>query len=113
MAKIIQVIESEITRGTGVMGDVYRGVKQYWTPEGVLLAEVDPCPSNVSVPRKALLWLFGESGTFEATDDGKKHGAFWWRSEFRKRAGLENMPSERRKRVENNEQMQIITLDLS
>lgn len=94
MAKVIQVIETEITRGKGVTGDIYRGVKQYWTLEGVLLAEVDPHPDAVPVHRKALLWLFGELGTFEAPDDGKKHGAFWWRSEFRKRAGLQDMPPE-------------------
>lgn len=90
MAKLIPVIEAHITRGKGVEGDVYRGVTQYFSPDGTLLAEVDPCPheDKVLVPKAALQWLFGEVGTFEAPNDGKKHGAFWWRSEFKRRAGL-------------------------
>ncbi len=39
MAKVIQVIEVEITRGKGVEGDVMRGVTQYWSLDGDLLAE--------------------------------------------------------------------------
>lgn len=46
MAKVIQVIEVEITRGNGVEGDVMRGVTQYWSLDGTLLAENDPCPPD-------------------------------------------------------------------
>jgi hypothetical protein len=43
MPKVIQVIESEIVRGTGKNEtDVLRGVTQYHTLDGVLLAERDP-----------------------------------------------------------------------
>ena len=46
-AKVIQVIVTDLDlrgRGTGA-GDIARRVTQYWTLDGELLAEVDPCPS--------------------------------------------------------------------
>lgn len=46
MAKVIQVIESETLRGNGST-TIMRGVKQYWTLDGDLLAEVDPCAKLV------------------------------------------------------------------
>lgn len=49
MAKVIQVIEVEITRGKGVEGDVFRGVTQYWALDGTLLAEKDPCAIDEAV----------------------------------------------------------------
>ena len=39
--RVIEVIETEITRGKGVAGDPIRGVKQYHTLDGKLLAEHD------------------------------------------------------------------------
>ena len=54
MAKVIQVIETMQTRGNGVT-TVMRGVKQYWSLDGELLAEVDPCPGeseNVAVQHR-------------------------------------------------------------
>ena len=42
MAKLIQVIETEIYRGAGTPHDRCRVVRQYWSPEGELLAEDDP-----------------------------------------------------------------------
>lgn len=50
MAKVIQVIETEITRGKGVEGDVYRRVMQYWTFDGELLAENDPVVTEAPTP---------------------------------------------------------------
>jgi hypothetical protein len=41
-ARVIQAIETEITRGKGTNDDICRIVKQYYTPDGELLAEVDP-----------------------------------------------------------------------
>lgn len=41
-AKIVEVIETVSTRGNGVDTPV-REVVQYWSKEGVLLAEQDPC----------------------------------------------------------------------
>jgi len=41
-ARLIEVIETVSTRGNGVDTPV-REVIQYWSKEGVLLAEQDPC----------------------------------------------------------------------
>ena len=46
-AKLIQVIEVERNRGRGVDGDPVRTVTQYWSVDGVLLAEKDPGPSQL------------------------------------------------------------------
>ena len=44
VARVIQVIETTIERrGAGVQDDPVRVITQYWTLDGVLLAEVDPC----------------------------------------------------------------------
>lgn len=43
----------------------------------------------VQVPREALQWLFGEVGFFEPLEGQPPKGAYWWRSEFRRRAGLQ------------------------
>jgi hypothetical protein len=42
-AKVIQVIETTLTRrGEGIEGDPIRIIRQYWSMDGELLAEVDP-----------------------------------------------------------------------
>lgn len=50
MAKVIQVIETETVRGKGVEGNIFRRVMQYWTFDGELLAENDPCITDASTP---------------------------------------------------------------
>jgi hypothetical protein len=52
MAKVIQVIEAEVVRGNG-RETIMRPVKQYWSFEGVLLAEADPLPGDDRVPMSA------------------------------------------------------------
>lgn len=53
-----------------------------------------PGQDMVSVPREALEWLLGEGEDFEpsnepiAVQEGYKRPQFWWRTEFKKRAGL-------------------------
>ena len=45
-AKVMQVIRTEATRGTGdpeTMDDPVRLVYQYWSLDGMLLAEYDSC----------------------------------------------------------------------
>lgn len=45
-AKVMQVIQTTLLRrGEGVEGDPVRIITQYWSFEGDLLAEVDPCPT--------------------------------------------------------------------
>lgn len=41
MAKIVKLIETEITKGKGTKEDPYRLVVQYWTRKGNLLFEID------------------------------------------------------------------------
>ncbi|MNV81866.1 hypothetical protein D3C71_1755610 [compost metagenome] len=40
--KVIQVIETRLTRRGNGIDDPVRIITQYWTLDGVLLAEVDP-----------------------------------------------------------------------
>lgn len=42
-AQVIQVIETKSLRGEGTNEDMCRTVKQYWSFDGELLAENDPC----------------------------------------------------------------------
>lgn len=43
MAKIVELIYTVETRGLGKNGDPVRNVEQYWTKDGKLLFEKDPC----------------------------------------------------------------------
>lgn len=45
-AKVIQVIETKSNRGKGTLNDLSRQVVQYWSLEGELLAEKDPCTTK-------------------------------------------------------------------
>lgn len=42
-AKVIQVIETDLLKRGDGKTTILRGVKQYWSLDGKLLAEVDPC----------------------------------------------------------------------
>ena len=42
-AKVIQVIETKSARGKGTEQQLCRVVTQYWSLDGELLAENDPC----------------------------------------------------------------------
>ncbi len=48
MAKVIQVILTDESRGTGKVDNPYRIVPQYWNFKGELLAEVDDFDPHVS-----------------------------------------------------------------
>lgn len=60
----------------------------------VLVKASPPLGDSVLVPREALEWLMGERGEFEPADEGMtkphdfKRPQFWWRSEFKRRAGI-------------------------
>lgn len=66
MARVIQVIEAIETRGKGKdETDPIRGVRQYFTFDGKLLAEddpVDPFMAERSRLRETLLWLNNKGG---------------------------------------------------
>ena len=61
MPKLIQVIESEVSRGDGTEFRPYRNVTQYHTPEGVLLAESDPYEAPYCLVRGACFTQRGRS----------------------------------------------------
>lgn len=52
IAEVIQVIKTENCEGTGTKDDIARIVTRYWTLEGDLIAEIDPCPAG----KKRLPW---------------------------------------------------------
>ena len=45
-AKVIQVIETRATKGSGTENDPTREVIQYWHLDGKLLTEIDDQPCN-------------------------------------------------------------------
>lgn len=45
--EVIEVVRTRLEkRGKGTNDDPIRRITQYWSPDGVLLAEVDPIPSG-------------------------------------------------------------------
>ena len=105
-AEVIRAVRTDLEkRGNGVETPV-RIVTQYWSEDGDLLAENDPCPDYISelsqlearkndiINRKqsridelehAIKWAIGEEGDFVKPQGGK---AFWWRASLRRRASL-------------------------
>ena len=53
MSRIVHFIESHELRGKGIEGDPIRRVPQYFTFDGMLVFEIDPCLPNVEVQRAA------------------------------------------------------------
>ena len=51
--RVIQVIESRITRGVGTQANPFRAVMQYHTLDGELLAERDTLPPSENGDAKA------------------------------------------------------------
>lgn len=52
-AKVIQVIETKSIRGAGTEKDLSREVTQYWSLDGKILAEHDPCTTNCETQEDA------------------------------------------------------------
>lgn len=54
-AKLMTVIVTDMEpRGKGVEGDPFRRITQYWSQDGELLVEKDPCPPDelYAIPEK-------------------------------------------------------------
>lgn len=94
--KVIEVVETTLTRrGNGETNPI-RVITQYWDRDGNLLAEEDPSPDikrrfQASIDRANRLcdvidWALGEAGEFPIRKRGE--GVYWWRKELRRRAGL-------------------------
>jgi hypothetical protein len=67
-ARVIQVIEVVQNRGTGVLGDPVRYIKQYWSFDGELLAENDPVIVQQMVDEYLYEMSVGISGPPEEDD---------------------------------------------
>lgn len=50
--KVIPCIYVRLVRGAGIPDDVVREVEQWWTLDGSLIAERDPCPVAVAGERE-------------------------------------------------------------
>ena len=48
IAELIEIIHLKIRRGKGTDEDIIRLVDQYWSKDGKLLAENDPCEDLVN-----------------------------------------------------------------
>ena len=86
-ARVIDVIETQLLSKGDSENNDFRIVKQYWTIDGKLLAEVDPVPDHerqLTILRDAIAWAMGQNGDFKARPSGAK--AYWWREELRRRA---------------------------
>lgn len=56
-AKLIQAIEAEESRGSGTRSDRHRIVRRYYSPDGALLAELDPCPALTNLQAAVIAWV--------------------------------------------------------
>lgn len=70
-AKTITVIEVRSTRGKGTEASPYRGVIEYFSLDGKLLAESDPLPEHRSCATCNAVLAPGPqpAATYERTDD--------------------------------------------
>lgn len=93
-ADMLRAVRQHPTTSTDDKEEEHRRIGWLLCAWDVLVEQRGTTGAGVVVPLEALQWLFGEVGTFEPEDaglpqpEGYKRPAYWWRSEFRKRAGL-------------------------
>ena len=93
-ADMIRAVRSHPTTCTEDKEEEHRRIGWLMCAWDVLVANREVSADGVVVPLEAIQWLMGEIGEFEPSDEcnahpeGYKRPQFWWRSEFRKRAGL-------------------------
>ena len=66
-AKAVLVIETEALRGCGTEDDPCRIVRQYWSLEGELLAQNDPCIEDVIKAKGYLRSIDRASSTVDSS----------------------------------------------
>ena len=96
-AIVKELIETQSVYGKGKNDSPSRIIRQYWEKDGTLLATADPfCERDQVVSslsaevfqlRNAVKWALGEGEEFSMRPP--KAGAYWWRTELRRRAGME------------------------
>lgn len=90
--RMISVIETTLTRRGDGENTPVRVIRQYWSPDGQFLAEVDPCPDHVQsikVLTDAVLWAL-QTDIKEFRQKGQRFITLKdfneWRTELRRRA---------------------------
>lgn len=93
-ADMLRAVRQHPTTSTDDKEEEHRRIGWLLCAWDVLVEQRQTTGNGVVVPLEALEWLFGEVGRFEPEDAGLpqpvgyKRPEYWWRSEFRKRAGL-------------------------
>lgn len=93
-ADMLRAVKNHETTKTEDRDEWHRRLGWLLCAWDVLVQARPPLGDVVPVPREALEWLMGERGEFEPSDarlpqpHGYKRPQFWWRSEFKERAGL-------------------------
>ena len=93
-ADMLRAVRMHPTTSTEDKEEEHRQIGWLLCAWDVIVAQREAPADGVVVPLDALRWLMGELGEFEPSDareampDGYKRPQFWWRSEFKKRAGL-------------------------
>jgi hypothetical protein len=91
---ILRAVRLHETTSTEDKEEEHRRIGWLLCAWDVILGHRETPADGVVVPLEALQWLMGERGEFEPSDEGEaqpvgyKRPQFWWRSEFKKRAGL-------------------------
>lgn len=93
-AEILRAVRKHPTTSTDDKDEEHRRIGWLICAWDVIVSCAPRNGDGVVVPVDALHWLFGEIGEFEPEDAkepkpvGYKTPPYWWRGEFRKRAGL-------------------------
>lgn len=93
-ADMLRAVRQHPTTSTDDKDEEHRRIGWLLCVWDVLLEQRNTFGDGVVVPAKALQWLLGEVGMFEPEDagqpqpEGYERPPYWWRGEFRKRAGL-------------------------
>lgn len=93
-ADMLRAVRLHPTTSTEDKEEEHRRIGWLLCAWDVIVAQRVTPADGVVVPLEALRWLMGEVGEFEPADahmpqpEGYKRPQFWWRSEFKKRAGL-------------------------
>ena len=93
-ADMLRAVRLHPTTSTEDKEEEHRRIGWLLCAWDVIVAQRETHADGVVVPVEAMQWLMGERGEFEPSDAhlpqpaGYKRPPFWWRSEFKKMAGL-------------------------
>ena len=93
-ADMLRAVRQHPTTSTEDTDEEHRRIGWLLCAWDVIVAQRETPADCAVVPLEALKWLMGEVGEFEPHDahlpkpPDYKRPAYWWRSEFQRRAGL-------------------------